>query len=48
MKASYNVTNAYLSIPTDKASDVILQQLSDDYDDDDYYDYDDCCKQKQV
>ena len=33
MKASYNVTNAYLSIPIDKASDLILQQLSDDYDD---------------
>ena len=30
---SYDVTNLYPSIPIDKAIDVILQQLSEDYED---------------
>ena len=33
MQVSYDVTNLYPSIPIDKAIDVILQQLSEDYDD---------------
>ena len=31
VKVSYDVTNLYLSIPIDKAIDVILQQLSEGY-----------------
>ena len=31
--SSYDVTNLYPSIPIDKAIDVILQQLSEDYED---------------
>ena len=33
MQVSYDVTNLYPSIPIDKAIDVILQQLSEDYED---------------
>ena len=33
IQVSYDVTNLYLSIPIDKAIDVILQQLSEDYED---------------
>ena len=33
MQVSYDVTTLYPSIPIDKAIDVILQQLSEDYDD---------------
>ena len=33
MQVSYDVTNLYPSIPIDKAIDVILQELSEDYDD---------------
>ena len=33
MQASYDVTNIYSSIPIDKEIDVILQQLSEDYED---------------
>ena len=33
MQVSYDVTNLYPSIPIDEAIDVILQQLSEDYDD---------------
>ena len=31
IQVSYDVTNLYPSIPFDKATDVILQQLSEDY-----------------
>ena len=33
MQVSYDVTNPYSSILIDKAIDVILQQLSEDYED---------------
>ena len=33
IQVSYDVTNLYPSIPIDKAIDVILQQLSEDYED---------------
>ena len=33
MKYKFDVTNLYPSIPIDKAIDVILQQLSEDYED---------------
>ena len=33
MQVSYDVTNLYPSITIDEAIDVILQQLSEDYDD---------------
>ena len=33
IQVSYDVTKLYPSIPTDKAIDVILQQLSEDYED---------------
>ena len=33
MQVSYDVTNLYPSIPINKAIDVVLQQLSEDYED---------------
>ena len=33
IQVSYDVTNLYPSIPIDKAIDVILQQLSEDFED---------------
>ena len=33
IQVSYYVTNLYPSIPTDRAIDVILRQLSEDYED---------------